>query len=260
MPILVKLRDAGAFAAADAAANLRPLYRPSRPGSDLGLSEGPAWYVADLPGDTAIPWDAAHDRVAARLGVDESTVLFAEPDLLQTSYRDTNETDGRSPFGIDGDCRPIPQDGNHDKAVGPAAPVGWHLGDTFTQLRLAQEQVSFTEPRTRIAHLDTGYYPDHITVPQHIIKALERSFVHDGRDPASAVDPDNQVFLMDNSGHGTGTIGILAGGRFIGPDGDFLGGAPEAEVLPIRIADRVALCGPVPSPKASTTPSPSIVT
>src|SRR6185295_5198547 len=41
------------------------------------------------------------------------------------------------------------------------------------------------------------------------------------------------------SGHGTGTIGILAGKAKA--DGIAIGGAPNAEVVPIRVADRVAL-------------------
>ena len=59
--------------------------------------------------------------------------------------------------------------------------------------------------------------------------------------PYSAEDPDNWLLLLDNSGHGTGTISILAGGK--APDcGDIaLGGAPEAEILPLRIADSVVL-------------------
>ena len=68
-------------------------------------------------------------------------------------------------------------------------------------------------PRTRVAHIDTGYSRIHETMPVHINRALERSFVDGDADPASAEDPDRKVRLLDNSGHGTGTIGILAGKR-----------------------------------------------
>lgn len=53
--------------------------------------------------------------------------------------------------------------------------------------------------------------------------------------------------LSDNPGHGTGTIGILAGRRLEGmmlPEQntrDFLGGAPHADIVPVRIADSVIL-------------------
>ena len=55
------------------------------------------------------------------------------------------------------------------------------------------------------------------------------------------MDPNNEVFLLDNSGHGTGTLGILAGGPTGATLEVALGGAPEAEVLPVRISDRVVL-------------------
>jgi hypothetical protein len=39
--------------------------------------------------------------------------------------------------------------------------------------------------------------------------------------------------VFDQSGHGTGTIGILAGPN--------IGGAPEAEIVPLRIANSMVL-------------------
>ena len=53
------------------------------------------------------------------------------------------------------------------------------------------------------------------------------------------MDPNNGVFVLDNSGHGT--LGILAGGPTGGTPEVALGGAVEAEVLPVRISDRVVL-------------------
>ena len=55
------------------------------------------------------------------------------------------------------------------------------------------------------------------------------------------MDPNNGVFVLDNSGHGTGTLGVLAGGPTGGTPEVALGGAAEAEVLPVRISDRVVL-------------------
>src|SRR5207237_27212 len=43
-------------------------------------------------------------------------------------------------------------------------------------------------------------------------------------------------------GHGTATLALLAGKRVVLPDlafDDFLGGAPRAEVVPVRIAESV---------------------
>src|SRR5690606_28206822 len=87
----------------------------------------------------------------------------------------------------------------------------------------------------------TGYYPEHVSVPQHLAGHLERNFVPRDADRDSARDPNNRVLLLDNSGHGTGTLGILAGGPVPEMNGTAVGGAPEAEILPLRIADSAVL-------------------
>src|SRR6201999_1193039 len=57
----------------------------------------------------------------------------------------------------------------------------------------------------------------------------------------NAADPDNRRFLLDNSGHGTGTISILAGQAWAKSNGLPMGAAPEADIVPLRIADSVVL-------------------
>ena len=237
--VLVKLRPSNALRAAESRANLRPLYdTPQATAGGFGLDSDPQWFLAELPDGAATPWDLAHARVAAQLGVSESDVFFAEPDIVyQNVYQDANEEDTARGFAAGDDCVAKPQDGTHGKALGPDE-FAWHLGDKFSQLGPARDAVPFTNPRTRIAHLDTGYYRSHDTVPEHILHHLERSFVEDDADQHSAEDPNSRVLLLDNSGHGTGTIGILAGGKV---GGVYLGGAPQAEVLPLRIADSVVL-------------------
>ena len=237
--VLVKLRPSSALRAAEARANLRPLYDTPRATAALGIGAEPQWFLADLPGGAPTPWDLAHARIAERLGVSESDVIFAEPDIVHDVYRDTNE-EMREGLAVGENCDAIPQDGTHGKPLGPGA-FAWHLGDDYTQLGKAREAVDFTDPRTRIAHVDTGYYPAHESVPEHVLRALERSFVTGDGDPKSAEDPDNYRLVLDNSGHGTGTISILAGGKIAAFDGVYLGGAPGAEVLPLRVADSVVL-------------------
>ena len=242
--ILVKLRPTGALRAAESRANLRPLYEeaPRGAASGFGLDSDPRWFLAELPDGAATPWDLAHARVAAQLGVSESDVVFAEPDLFHNVYRDANEEEIGPGFAAGEKCVAEPQDGARGKAVGPAE-FAWHLGDNYSQLGSARDAVVFEDPRTRIAHLDTGYYRAHDVAPERerILKHLERSFVEGDRNRQSAEDPDNNAFLVDNSGHGTGTIGILAGGKAPGFGGVYLGGAPQADIVPIRVADRVVL-------------------
>jgi subtilisin family serine protease len=225
---------------AAAGANLRPLYEEAAPaaaGAGFGLAAAPAWFLADLPEGGATAWDGAHAQVAGQLGIDESAVLYAEPDLAQTYYFSENQT-GDQPFALGDDCGQKPQDASGGKATGQG--FAWHLGDGFSQLGAARGAVAFTEPRTRIAHLDTGYDKTHAARPEHVLTELERNFVDADGQPNSAQDP-NRKELFDNRGHGTGTLGILAGGKVKDNNGDYLGGAPQADILPLRIANRVEL-------------------
>jgi subtilisin family serine protease len=238
--VLVKLRPSTALRAAEARTNLRPLYdMPSARAAAFNVGAEPQWFVAELPDGASTPWDLAHARVADQLGVAESDVIFAEPDLVHNVFPDDGDGLGSRGLAVGEQCMVTPQDGSNDKATDPHD--GWHLDDRHSQLATARAAVAFTDPRTRIAHLDTGYYRAHITVPRFLRRDLERNFVERDNDPGSAQDPDNRLLVLDNSGHGTGTLSILAGGKV--PDlGDIdMGGAPEAEVVPLRVADSVVL-------------------
>lgn len=230
--VLVRLRPSAPLAAGEARANLRPLFDEPVSSGGLRVTATPQWYVADVPAEGVNPWDDAHRRMADRLGVAEDDVLFAEPDQVHgRAFPADDEARG-------GDCAADPQDRGHGKAVGSG--FAWHLGDDYTQLGSAREEVDFTVPRTRIAHLDTGF-GEHEAQPEHLLREMGRSFVEADDFQTTAADPDRDVFLLDNSGHGTGTGGILAGGKVSSEGGSYLGGAPQAEVVPVRIADRVAL-------------------
>ena len=240
--ILVKLRPTVGLAAAAPRANLRPLHASAPQTQAFGLSSEPSWFLADLP-DTGgpNPWDLAHARVADQLGIDESAVLFAEPDLDQR-FDDGSEA---TPIGGVGQAAAAaaaagshtPQDSGHNKAVGPS--VAWHLEDSFSQLKGARNAVQFSNPLTRIAHIDTGYDRRHVAKPDHIV--LEHSFVEGDPDPNRAESRAALGLLPQNLDHGTGTIGILAGRAVPLGLGEFSGGAPDAEIVTLRIADSVIL-------------------
>ena len=239
--ILVKLRSSAAALQAGARSNLRPL-RVTIPGSApaFGIDTEPQWFIADLPNDAANPWDLAHTRVADQLGVADGDVMFAEPDLVHGTFPDDGDVAPGSTVVVGKNCEPLGQNAENGQAVGPDK-VAWHLDDEFSQLGSARDAVQFSERRTRIAHLDTGYYAAHATLPQHVNHLLEANFVDGFSKQTNAEDPDNKRFLLDNSGHGTGTLGILAGGTFPAANGMRIGGAPDAEVVPLRIADTVVL-------------------
>ena len=97
-----------------------------------------------------------------------------------------------------------------------------------------------------IAHLDTGYDAGHITRPEHLRTDLQHNFVAEDGTPDEAVDrtPPDQKFAT-NRGHGTGTLSLLAGAKLDGTSPswsgfkDYVGGAPLAHIMPVRIADWV---------------------
>jgi hypothetical protein len=115
--ILVKLRPSIGLAAADPKVNLRPLYDAAPRTNAFGIADAPAWDLAELP-DTGgpNPWDLAHAQVADQLGVDESAVLFAEPDLVQ-SFNDGSEANasGLALAGAPDPCaNEVRQDNTHN--------------------------------------------------------------------------------------------------------------------------------------------------
>jgi hypothetical protein len=238
--VLVKLRPSNALRAAESRVNLEPLYDTPQPSTGgFGLDSAPQWFLAELPDGAATPWDLAHSRLADQLGVADSDVIFAEPDLIHRVFQVADPAPAGQAFAVGDNCSADPQDAGNGKAIGPDI-FGWHLKDEFSQLGSARNAVPFSDPRTRIAHIDTGYYGAHETVPAHIRHDLEKNFVSGDADPNSAQSPGNHPLILDNSDHGTGTLSILAGGT-VSAFGAVLGGAPEAEILPLRVADSVVL-------------------
>jgi hypothetical protein len=200
-----------------------------------------AWLTANTSGGGALhPWDEAHRAVAAPAAAGLEAVpapAYAEPDFVQRfPYRGPDDITAAALES----ASPCQMTGPDDFWPPASWKFGWHLGDDFSGLRAARNRVGeSTSARVRIAHLDTGYDPEHVTLPLHLLTHLARNFV-DG-DPDDATDPGRH-FPLSNPGHGTATLALLAGNR-VQPAGeefdDFLGGAPRAEVVPVRIADSV---------------------
>lgn len=122
------------------------------------------------------------------------------------------------------------------------ARFAWHLDDDRSQLRRARASLAGGGAGIRIAHLDTGYDADHETLPALLRADLQRNFVDD-QPAADARDPGRRGFI-ENPGHGTGTLSILAGNRFSFNGSGYtfdepLGGAPGAEIVPIRVGKSV---------------------
>jgi hypothetical protein len=176
--------------------------------------------------EAASAWETAHKLNAAAAAATGASVVV-EPDFVQ-----------QWPY-----ANPLARDGAALAAAGREACVfndqlhtlprvdgafAWHLGDAFSQLRQARA-AAHGGPVIRVAHLDTGFDPQHQTRPAQLREDLQRNFVDD-QPPNDAHDPGVR-HPLENPGHGTGTLSLLAGSRFTyNKDGyafdDVLGGAP----------------------------------
>lgn len=187
------------------------------------------------------PWDAAHLSAKA-LG---TASTFVEPDLMQEYVTDNNiDVPYKKERTAKTGGTKVPE-GGYDPDWKPQKNIIWHLGDAFSQLKSAREEVMDLEGVIRIGHLDTGYSKTHAAIPDRIKNnPLQRNFI-DGEDERDAHDRLTGGMLR-MPGHGLGTLGILAGGKIKlqtdeGIFNDYLGGAPFAEVICCRVAPSVVL-------------------
>jgi hypothetical protein len=210
----------------------------SRAVRGAAAAPGPRWYLAQANAtapSTAEMWDLAYQ--AAR-----QHTCYVEPDIgRKWEYQNPVKLAlSAAPGEL---CTYDPQSPDFPQGSGFA----WHLGNSFSQLKEARDAVASAggASSVRIGHMDTGIDFSHHACPENIALALQRNFVDDGRPPGDASDPYERG-PFTNPGHGTGTVGLLAGKRLqnmLRPEqnGDFLGGAPLAEILPVRIATGVVL-------------------
>ena len=210
--LLVKttaLPQTQAFAVAGVGTGIiaEPLFRSVPPTPGMGVAAPSSWWKLKVPntGGAGHSWDMCHELVRGGFGIAGAAAAeFAEPDLEQQwVYVDEN----RHAMGLVSACAAAePQNSRY-----PTEPDKfWYRGGARTQLDAALAEIG--DPgdgrRVRIAHLDTGYDPNHATLPQHLRRDLGRNFVDDDW-PNDA--SDRTTGPLTNLGHGTGTIGILAG-------------------------------------------------
>jgi hypothetical protein len=234
---------------------LEPLFevRASRGPARAGLAAGEppktlwVWHLARPVGaaDTANAWDVAH-ALNSQVGLAAAGApIVVEPDFVQEWPYENPPIRGEEPplaaaaavCVFNDQLSELP---HVDKRF------AWHLDDDRAQLRKARSTVAAPATRIRVAHLDTGYDPNHATFPKHFQNQvrldLQRNFVDD--QPANDAHDPSARGLLKNPGHGTGTLSILAGNRFqFAGSGynfnDLLGGAPDAEIVPVRVGKSV---------------------
>ena len=225
---------------------LEPLFDvatgPVQAGAGMAAAAEPSWtwHIARpiSVADAATAWDVAH-ALQAKAGIAAGAPVLIEPDLEQEWPYENPAARGDASLAAAAVC--VFNDQRRDL---PHVPGGfaWHLEDDRTQLRQARRSVPEPTAPIRIVHLDTGYDEQHEARPAHLRGDLQRNFVsdqpvNDARDPGARG-------LIKNPGHGTGTLGILAGKRFRFTSGgytfdDELGGAPGAEIVPVRVGKSV---------------------
>ena len=205
------------------------------------------WLLATPENTTegASPWDAAHAAAQAH-GYEH----YVEPDIIheqpsgppKPALRHAPEearaaATGEGPPQGKLDDLPATEWPPHVSADDGISP-GWHLSSAYAGFETVRN-IS-TGVGVRIAHLDTGYTPNHASTPRNIRHALAYDFWA-GKE--GAIDPGTQS-PVDQPGHGTSTLALLAGNamdlrfgkqRYVGD----IGGAPDAEIVPIRISPSV---------------------
>ncbi|HJQ61103.1 MAG TPA: S8 family serine peptidase [Vineibacter sp.] len=226
---------------AGTAVKLEPLFDvPAAAAPALGLASDQTqrWYLAEAkeapPGDT--PWDAAHRFIASQLEAQlNAPVLEIEPDIEQVWQVAPPGAPTGAPFAAADPC--AEQAANGDLPNGPG--FAWYLRDDFSGLKAARDRLLTGEKRSvTIAHIDTGYDAAHATRPEFLDTDRQRNFVDEDA-PNDARDRTPSSGFPLQRGHGTGTLGILAGNRCAALNNDYLGGAPRCKVVPIRVANSV---------------------
>ncbi len=215
-----------------------PADRSTSAGAGLAAAEPSTWLRISGVATSENAWDAAHELLSRNIAGSEIEAI--EPDIVQQWPQEATGPD----LGFAAAGGVIGPDASGGQAVG--TPATWHLASDFSQLRDASKKVGDKQRKVRIAHLDTGYDPHHVTLPVNLRTDLAANFADDKEAGSDAEDPPPPtIHLLNNHGHGTGTLSLLAGreldGTVPGLKGftDPLGGAPLAEVIPIRIADSV---------------------
>lgn len=201
------------------------------PSGNADIDAGDTTWLAAVPATAAAeeavrgiaPWELAQRVAQARHGL---RLLHVEPSeaVAPGGYFDPAQIQAE----LERQTRCQYDDQRDDWPRGPG--FAWHLGPEHTQLAAARERADFGRG-IRIAHIDTGYDPDHATRPVNLRPDLGWNFHTESR---CTIDRYPYTPPTHFGGHGTGTLALLAGNRISarGFEG-FLGGAPLAEVVPL---------------------------
>src|SRR6516164_721342 len=224
------------FGATPVTFTVTPLFKSIAPRKAAGATAAATWQILTPPPGfaEANAWDVCHSLLQQGFGVaGVPAPEFAEPDLEQQWITGNDSELG---MALSRSCDSV----NSQREEFPriADNPYWFRDRGHSQFDDAIAELGGPQvaSKVRVAHFDTGYDPDHHTLPKRLRADIARNFV-DGGNPNDATDRTSG--LLANLGHGTGTLSILAGTGE--PGQSLLGGAPFAEVVPVRVANRVVL-------------------
>ncbi len=199
------------------------------------------------PIDSGTIWDDIYlmAEKADELGLNVEIEPLHFDNFPVSEHQDVNSRAAGAGFDYMGQWPPI--------TTGKELPLGWHLDDDHSQLGTARDAVwemikcGEIEGQIKIAHLDTGISPDHPALKPNkgIRMDLSRNFI-DSEKESNPKAIDLEKGGMEQQGHGTGTLGILAGWKIDSrytdnEDIGFIGAIPFATVIPMRVADSVMI-------------------
>ena len=193
------------------------------------------------------PWDIAHQIArgrypgSAQLAAGPS--VYVEPDVLSTRKVVVSPAVTAAAAAPAAAGAPWPAlaglNTHYDPKPSAIFSPAWHLDVGFGNF--AEAWTYNRGAGVRIAHLDTGYTPSHMSTPRGMLPNQGYNFSEDN---TNTVDPYQQGALY-MPGHGTATLALLAGNAvdiqyMAGPIfNDDIGGAPDASVVPVRIGPSV---------------------
>ena len=232
----------------------RPLFGASHAAGiafNVGLApqQQREWLLHEAEPSDMHPWDVAHQIAQGKFPGSEQFAIaqpaYAEPDLLNTRHPPVRTQKPLSPApslaATDGPPWQAKAALNTSYAPSPGTifSPAWHLEAAYANFFGAWAYNKGAG--IRIAHLDTGFTPGHMSTPRNIRPDQGYNFYENNTNTA---DPYLSEWT-DQPGHGTATLALLAGNSVdieyeAGPvfDDDF-GGAPDATVVPVRIGPSV---------------------
>ena len=164
-----------------------PLFQSIKPPAKTGIAKSAEWHMlnANVEAEEVNSWELCHQMMTTGLGVaGVGGVEFAEPDIEQ---RWIFGTESQNALAAAGSCDTPSQDPDLRPPITTGEGVFWFRDAAHSQLQQARDEVGQPANRVRIAHLDTGYDPEHSTRPQFLRTDLQKNFADDGH-PNDATD------------------------------------------------------------------------